>query len=466
MLAAQDGGTATIRLSPQDTYLNLDQVSYAQRTTLRIYTWPAQRAGNVALLKFDLSSVPAGAVVQRATLRLALIGADPTSSPTYNVSAHKILHKNVVVAQATGLMSDGTMVWSPSACCFNGLPLAQSDLSAPEDVQAIDKALGFKWWTITEMVREWLATPSTNQGVLLNADATMAIDHYRDFASTEHANSSLWPYLEIEFSAAEPNPPPVPVTGPGAGTTPSGTIPISANPSVPSAQLASNEYPGLTLVSDQPWDLMYSLGWDYLRRTSSEDDSVVTDPSAPYSGSNALRIVFTPSMEPDSEPSVHWKGVPDSKEVYASWWMKMSPNWTCSAAGCGKISFLFTEGFGQVYSGVFHHSETSDNPPYRIAANTEWPPYGQMIWFPNVTTTPINPGEWHRYEFYYKWETIPGATEDGIIRYWVDGVLNGNYTTVTYPPGSFIEFQFAPTLQYPPPTEQYIYIDHTRLSAR
>jgi hypothetical protein len=48
----------------------------------------------------------------------------------------------------------------------------------------------------------------------------------------------------------------------------------------------------------------------------------------------------------------------------------------------------------------------------------------------------------------------------------VDGVLNGDYTTVTYPQGSFTEFQFAPTLQNPPPAEQYIYIDHTRLSAR
>ena len=1236
-MLAQAGSTGTIRLSPQDTYLNLDATSYAQGTTLRTYTWPAQQPGNVPLLKFDLSSVPAGAVVQRATLRLALIGADPTSDPTYKVSAQKILRKNVLVARATGLTSDGTTAWSSSACCFNGFPLAQSDLSAPEDVRAVDKTLGFKSWTVTEMVREWLATPSTNRGVLLNADATKSIDRYRDFASMEHANSSQRPYLEIEFSAADPYPPSVAVTAPAAGTTVSDSITISANASDPSgvagvrfqlngapigaeltsapytttldttilsdgnfvltavardsagnvgtsagvnitvtngllylppqdtyvaldavnysndallstytwpdnrianaivmkfdlsslpqgadlqeatlhlalvesdtsstptytvtahklvgrnpvidaatgytfngvsswsaneccykgiplaqrdissaydqraidkttgrkvwtvtrmveewlaapasnsglllnsdatkaagrfrrfasmqhsdatlhpylrlrfvppptqtptgsgpatgsseditppsvsmtapangatvqgsvnvnatasdnvgvasvqfqldgadlggpdttapyatswstalvlngshtlkavardtagnskissavtvtvsnaappssttgiasrypgdvaietdsqvvfverfdestlstlfgrwsdvlngsamsfsadvpagspmrnslkiswssssvgghlykqltpgvndtlyvryyvkfpaaggyshngvwmggynpalswpnpqagvkptgsdrfsaaaeqnsatnrfdhydywmgmhqsvdqnywgngllnspsvsaaagqwvcvehmiklnnpvtasngehaiwlngakvshlgqgfpkgtwsggtftqnasgtafsgfrwrsdtrlnlnyiwlqtyapsmtgspnnmnfahvvaaksyigclapgaspapppaspappasgdttpptvsitapsagatvsgtrtltavasdnvgvagvqfkldgvnlgseiasstasmqwnsttatngthtltavardaagntatsaavsvtvantvvaATPASNEYPGLTALTDQPWDSMSSLGWSYLRRTSSKDDSIVTDPSAPYSPSNTLRIVFTPSMAPDSEPSVHWQAVPNRKEVYTSWWMKMSPNWTCSPAGCGKVSFLFTDGFGQVYSGVSHHSTTSNNPPYRIAVNTEWAPYGQMIWFPNVTTTPINPGEWHKYEFYYKWETIPGVTGDGIIRYWVDGVLNGDYTTVTYPQGSFTEFQFAPTLQNPPPAEQYIYIDHTRLSAR
>jgi len=1236
LLAAQAGGTGTVLLSPQDTYLNLDAASYAQRATLRIYTWPAQQPGNVAILKFDLSSVPREAVVQRATLRLALIGADPTSDPTYNVSAQKILRKNVVVARATGLTSDGTMTWSPSTCCFNGFPLGESDLSAPEDVKAVDKTLGYKSWTVTEMVREWLATPSTNRGVMLNADATKSIDRYRDFASMEHSNSSLRPYLEIQFSAADPNPPSVAVTAPAPGTTVSDTVTISANATDPSgvagvrfqlngapigpeltaapytttldttvlsdgpfvltavardwagnvatsagvnitvrngllylppqdtylgldavnysndallstytwpnnrvanaivmkfdlsslpqgallgeatlhlalvesdtsssptytvtahkvvgrnpviaaatgftsdgatswsvneccykgiplaqrnissaydqravdktsgrkawtvtriveewlatpatnfglllnsdptkaagsfrrfasmqhsdatlhpylrlrfvtppsgstptnggtgpavegditppsvsitapangatvqgtvnvnatasdnvgvasvqfqldgadlgapdttvpfstswntamvlngshtlkavardaagnskisspvtvtvsnatppsstagiasrypgdvrietdsqvvfverfdestlstlfgrwtdvlngsamsfstdvptgsplgrslkiswssssvgghlyrqlapgvddtlyvryyvklpatgsyshngvwmggynpalswpnpqagikptgadrfsaaaeqnsattrfdhynywmdmhqslggsywgnvllnspsvsgtagqwmcvehmiklnnpvtasngehaiwlngvkvshlgqgfpkgtwsggtftqsasgtafggfrwrsdsrlnlnyiwlqtyapnttasqnnmnfahvvaaksyigclapatssgspttpptagdttpptasitapsaasnvsgtttvsavasdnvgvagvqfkldgvnlgseiasstasmqwssttatngthtltavardvagntatsapvsvtvanttvpAAPASNEYPGLTLVTDVPWDSMSSPGWGYLRRTSSKDDSIVIDPTAPFSPSNSLRIVFTTDMLPDTEPSVHWVAVPNRKEVYTSWWMKLSPNFTCSPAGCSKVTFLFAEGgYGQVYTGVWHNAAGSGGPPYRIAANTEWAPYGQMIWYPNVYTTPVNPGEWHRIEFYYKWETIPGVSGDGIIRFWVDGALNGDHRNVHYPLSSFIEFQYAPTQQYVPLAEQYMYIDHTRVSAR
>jgi hypothetical protein len=1235
VLAAQAGGTGTVLLSPQDTYLNLDAASYAQSATLRIYTWQAQQPGNVAILKFDLSSVPREAVVQRATLRLALIGADPTSDPTYNVSAQKILRKDVVVARATGLTSDGTMTWSPSTCCFNGFPLGQSDLSAPEDVKAVDKTLGYKSWTVTEMVREWLATPSTNRGVMLNADATKSIDRYRDFASMEHSNSSLRPYLEIQFSAADPNPPSVAVTAPAPGTTVSDTVTISANATDPSGvagvrfqlngapigseltaapytttldttilsdgafeltavardwagnvatsagvnitvrngllflppqdtylgvdavnysndallstytwpnnkianaivmkfdlsslpqgamlqeatlhlalvesdnsssptytvtahkivgrnpviaaatgftfdgvtswsaseccyngiplaqrnissaydqravdktsgrkvwtvtriveewlatpasnfglllnsdatkaagrfrrfasmqhsdatlhpylrlrfvpapprntpagggtgpaadgditppsvwitapangatvqgtvsvnaaasdnvgvasvqfqldgadlgapdttepfstswntamvlngshtlkavardtagnsktsspvtvtvsnaappssttgiasrypgdvrietdsqvvfverfdestlstlfgrwtdvlngsamsfstdvptgsplgkslkiswssssvgghlyrQLtpgvddtlyvryyvkfpatgsyshngvwmggynpalgwpnpqagikptgadrfsaaaeqdsattrfdhynywmgmhqsvggsywgntllnspsvsgaagqwmcvehmiklnnpvtasngehaiwlngvkvshlgqgfpkgtwsggmftqnasgtafggfrwrsdtrlnlnyiwlqtyapnttasqnnmnfahvvaaksyigclapatssptpaptsgdttpptvsitapsaastvsgttpvtavafdnvglagvqfkldgvnlgsevtatpysivwnttaasngahtltaiardaagntatsapvsvtvanttvpgtpSSNEYPGLTPLTDQPWNTMTGLGWSYLRRTSSKDDSIVADPAAPYSPSNTLRIVFTPSMQPNTEPSVHYRAMPPQlKEVYTSWWMKLSPNWTCSPAGCGKVTFLFAgQGYAQAYTGVYHSGNGSGLPPYRIGVNTAWSPYTYEIWYPNATTTPINPGEWYHIEFYYKWETIPGVSGDGIIRWWVNGVLNGNHTTVHYPPSEFVEFQFAPTLQNPPPAEQYMYIDHTRISGR
>ena len=52
-------------------------------------------------------------------------------------------------------------------------------------------------------------------------------------------------------------------------------------------------------------------------------------------------------------------------------------------------------------------------------------------------------------------------SNDGVIRWWVDGVLNGNYANVHYPAGSFIEYQYAPTLQNAPPAEQYMYVDHS-----
>jgi len=53
---------------------------------------------------------------------------------------------------------------------------------------------------------------------------------------------------------------------------------------------------------------------------------------------------------------------------------------------------------------------------------------------------------------------------DGIIRWWVDDVLNGNYTTVSYPnAGGFSQFEFAPTRQRVT-TEQYMYVDHSHVS--
>ncbi len=226
------------------------------------------------------------------------------------------------------------------------------------------------------------------------------------------------------------------------------------------------------MISDQPWDAMLGTGWSYLRRTSTKDDGIVADLTAPFSLSNVLRIVFTAGCCVDAEPSVHWMTMATVREIYTGWWMKLSPNWQPNPAGGGKITFLWTNNStGQVYTNLYHPCVFPDAcspevqaPPYKIGANTEWGPYGQKIWYPNVTTTWVNPGEWHRIEFYYRWETTPGSSGDGIIRWWVDGVLNGNYTNVHYPNAAgFSQFDFEPTKQSVS-SEQYMYIDHTHVS--
>jgi hypothetical protein len=117
-----------------------------------------------------------------------------------------------------------------------------------------------------------------------------------------------------------------------------------------------NEPAGFTLLNDQPWDAPIGNGWNYLRRTSSKDDRILIDTAAPLSPLNELQIIFTTDMVHDTEPSVHWMSVPRVKEIYTGWWMKVSPNWSCSPAGCGKVTFLFTSSSGQVYAGLYHPS--------------------------------------------------------------------------------------------------------------
>jgi hypothetical protein len=52
------------------------------------------------------------------------------------------------------------------------------------------------------------------------------------------------------------------------------------------------------------------------------------------------------------------------------------------------------------------------------------------------------------------------------MRWWVDGILNGEYTDMQFPYGGLTQFEFAPTLQNAPPVEQYMYIDHTVIKIR
>jgi hypothetical protein len=263
--AAATVEVTTVRIAPKDTYLRNDKKNYNTSTTLSTYTWPDYKISNAILMKFDLSSLPPGATVTSATLHLALVASDPKSDPTYAVTAHKVISKNPNVLKATGYTADGVTAWSASTCC-QGAPLAQADISPAQDIQLINKTNGFKTWTITTMVQEWLANPSSNMGVLLDSDATKLRDRYRTFASMENSNVSLRPYLEITFVAVDVTPPVVSITAPAAGDV-SGLVPLTANASdnvaVASVQFNVNGTP----VSPALLAFPSTFNWDSTTRS-------------------------------------------------------------------------------------------------------------------------------------------------------------------------------------------------------
>src|SRR5688500_7374358 len=85
--------TGTLLLAPQDTFLNTNKKNYGGSTTVIAYTWPDFKPANAILMKFDFSTLPAGAAVTEATLHLALVESD-TAPATYAMSAHKVVGKN------------------------------------------------------------------------------------------------------------------------------------------------------------------------------------------------------------------------------------------------------------------------------------------------------------------------------------------------------------------------------------
>jgi hypothetical protein len=216
------GGSVVLR--PQDTFINIDATNQSSSTRLATYTWPDNQVANAILLKFDLSSLPPGAVVTEATLRLALVESDASTASTYRVSAHKVVGKNPVIAAATGYMADGATPWTPNPCCHDNIPLAQADISAAYDSRNVNKSLGLKSWSVTALVQEWVANPATNFGLLLNSDASQPKDHYRIFASMEHPAKHLRPQLRITYAEAPDTTPPVISAVLANGITTSGAV--------------------------------------------------------------------------------------------------------------------------------------------------------------------------------------------------------------------------------------------------
>jgi len=182
----------------EDTFISLNRTNNSSSINLNTYTWPTNMVANAIIMKIDVSSLPRG--VQVATAELQLYANAAGGDSTYDISAHKIINHNPVLANATGYTYDGSQGWTANNSSYNNIPMAQADISAAADVNSINLSTGYKSWDITAMVQEWLAYPDTNYGVLLNADNNATQDSYRFFSSSEANDPGQRPRLTVTYS--------------------------------------------------------------------------------------------------------------------------------------------------------------------------------------------------------------------------------------------------------------------------
>ena len=180
----------------EDTFINLNSDRNSALPELMLYTWPAQQIANVILLQWDLSAIPQGATVVSATVSLYQFDATGTA---YNSSAHAIIHVDPVIAQADGYVYDGLHGWTPNSCCLDDIPMAQADIAAAEDVVLLDDVPGYKSWTVTQMVQDWVDAPVTHFGMAIDPDDAAPADDARSFRSNEAPDQGQRPRLVIAY---------------------------------------------------------------------------------------------------------------------------------------------------------------------------------------------------------------------------------------------------------------------------
>ncbi|RJP41174.1 MAG: DNRLRE domain-containing protein [Desulfobacteraceae bacterium] len=185
----------------QDTFINLNTDVHYTRTQLNTYTWPANMSANAILIQFDLSGLPAGAQIQSATLSLYQTEAGGDAS--YDVSVHRVINYNPDLLQANGYTYDGANEWTANGSCYNGIPLAQADITPAEDVNSLDQNSGYKQWNVTSMLQQWVNDPAINFGLMLNSDSVASSDSYRFFAASEATDPGQRPRLEIIYNGGE-----------------------------------------------------------------------------------------------------------------------------------------------------------------------------------------------------------------------------------------------------------------------
>jgi len=63
-----------------------------------------------------------------------------------------------------------------------------------------------------------------------------------------------------------------------------------------------------------------------------------------------------------------------------------------------------------------------------------------MVFLPNVDTSPVLEGQWHRVEVYFK-RSSNGSSKDGILKMWVDGSLRISHNDVNTPQYDWMSIQ-------------------------
>lgn len=164
--------------------------NYASGVDLQANAWTFTPTPGIvrSLLKFDYSSIPPQAVVTSAYLSLF----QNTTSSSGNHSQQSGSN-NAWLQRVTSTWSESTVTWNnqPSSTNVNQVSVHASN-SANEDYPNID---------VTALVQDILAS-GNNDGFMLKL-ATEQYYRRLTFASSDHADSTLHPIMQINYTLPE-----------------------------------------------------------------------------------------------------------------------------------------------------------------------------------------------------------------------------------------------------------------------
>ncbi len=193
-----------------------------------------------------------------------------------------------------------------------------------------------------------------------------------------------------------------------------------------------NEQANSTILCDWPFD---SVSASRFGAPGGGGGQIVSDASAPFSPSKVWRNTRNATSRNAGQVSIKMPNAYQREIFYGFWFKASNPhygwfNWY------QKISLLNSEP-PHIYMKMQEIDEVNGTfliigqPEHwravRDVENEHIAPDGYF--WPNVHSEVSHVGQWYRIEVYCKRSTTD-SSKDGIYRWWVNGTLAGNYTTV------------------------------------
>lgn len=240
----------------------------------------------------------------------------------------------------------------------------------------------------------------------------------------------------------------------GAATV---TVTLVSQPPPPSGW--PNQPSGFQVVTDQPWDLLNSLGWGQVYNTGLMTTSA--DLTAPQSAPSVLQFMYPSGFNGGQAPATAYRGLTTSDRVYVGMWWRANPEWEGHPTNVNKLQYLFTNSQGSVFMALYG----GVSGPYELRVFPQFNT-SQDVWLrPNVNSLAITPGDWYRIEWLVEYT---GAGR-GRIRWWVNGTLLGDHGDLPFPSERLAEYKLAPVWGGSGGVKSrtdYFWFDHVRVATQ
>lgn len=199
-----DGGTyesvppsgGTINPNPTiDSYLSEQNTgrNYGNCTTLLVDGQNGARAYR-GLLKFDVSSIPANAIINSASLSLTATAVQ--SANPFSIDVHRMTRDWTEGAQCN---TNGTPNWNDYSA-GNPWTALGGDYNATVRGTTSVSTTGSYNWTITSLVQEWVNGTSSNFGMLMKFNNEATANEQKTFGSVENATAGNRPVLTVNYT--------------------------------------------------------------------------------------------------------------------------------------------------------------------------------------------------------------------------------------------------------------------------
>ncbi|HEV8337094.1 MAG TPA: DNRLRE domain-containing protein [Candidatus Polarisedimenticolia bacterium] len=203
----------TIVLQPDpaagaDTYVAFASNVQNYGAEAQLTTNSQSNGGSRGLVRFDLSSIPAGATISSATFEMYHYFSRSALSESLRV--HR-LTRAWTEPGATWRAYDGVNSWTTAGGDFDPAVAASTTVNATVNV--------WRQWNVTALVQSWISGSAPNFGMILDSPSAGGNNERQFYTSDYLANPALRPKLTIVYVASDLTAstksvsPPTPVAG-------------------------------------------------------------------------------------------------------------------------------------------------------------------------------------------------------------------------------------------------------------